>query len=414
MKSRVTRVNMDMPSRWILCAGVWAVALVLAACSRTLVPLPTSTVAIAPIASLTPTPTETAAPAPTVTPQVGPVNAPADLAFVDPLHGWLLGAACDPQGDCPLAMRKSVDGGRSWTVAAAPAGILGGGDPSALGARRLTFASLRDGWAYDPSLFATHDAGKTWKLVGLPGEVISVKVGADNAWAVARICSAAGNCSIQVYSSPAGQDSWTPLAPQPPIAGEEVILLRQGPMNAWLLTWSAMAPTSGELASTHDGGATWQTLTDPTSVRMCSIKVLAAADALHPWLLCGGEGATIMMDKALFASADGGAHWTVIAEAVPPGSTGSNNLPLTGHVADLAVPGPLEAFIALGRSTLLGSVDGGKTWSDSIPLEPDLEGDVGVERVLFVDLQHGWALSGSSTLFRTEDGGQHWTSILIR
>lgn len=407
-----------MPTRtgpngiWVVMAATSAALVLLAGCSRATVPLipPTAPATPSPAPSASPTQILTATPS-TPTPSPSPLNTLADVAFVDPMHGWALGAACDPQGDCPLALRKSVDGGKSWAVAAPPT-TLGTGGPGQPGARRLSFGTLHDGWAYDPSLYSTHDGGETWALEAVPGDVIAIQAAGGSVWAVVRDCPPNGACTLQILSSQTGGRAWSPLPVQPPIAGEQAILTRMGSEAAWLLSWSARAPMSGQLAVTHDNGSSWQPLTDPTTARMCTLKLLAA-DTSRLWLLCGGEGATIMMDKALFGSSDGGASWSLVADAAPPGNPGKNNLPLSGHVADLAAPGSQRVYIGLARSTLISSSDEGLTWKASIPLDPQLAGDVGVERVVFVDPDHGWALSGPDTLYRTEDAGAHWQAIPI-
>ncbi len=394
-----------------------AAVLLLAGCSRAPVRLisPTSSVTPSPEPSATATQTLTPIPpTPALTLAPVPLTTLSDLVFIDSTHGWVLGAACDSQGNCPLALRKSVDGGKTWSVLAAPQGMLGAADPGVPGARHLAFGSLQDGWAFGPSLFSTHDGGDSWTLDPVSAEVIALAGGGEDVWAVARSCSAAGACGLQLLSSSIGGGAWTPLPTQPPFAGDQAVLQRYGAADSWLLSWSAMAPTSGQLAVTHDNGSTWHLLADPTTARMCTVKLLAAADASHLWLLCGGEGATIMMDKALFGSSDGGASWSLMAAATPPGNPGKNNLSLTGHVADLAAPGPQRVFIGLGRSTLIASTDGGHTWKPSIALDPQLAGDVGVERVVFVDPDHGWALSDPATLYRTEDAGVHWEVIPVQ
>src|SRR5436309_2847370 len=62
------------------------------------------------------------------------------------------------------AMRATTDGGRTWHTMPAPHAEVGMWDPGT-GSRRvqeLRFANTKDGWAFNPSLFATHDGGKTW------------------------------------------------------------------------------------------------------------------------------------------------------------------------------------------------------------------------------------------------------------
>jgi photosystem II stability/assembly factor-like uncharacterized protein len=129
------------------------------------------------------------------------------------------------------------------------------------------------------------------------------------------------------------------------------------------------------------------------------------------WVLCGGPGASGMQGKRLFISRDRGKSWQLVAET-NFSDKGVNNLSLAGTIMDFKVVSSQRAFIALGRSTLLGTDDGGNTWdyavkpADLYPLE-------GFKHVDFVDSLHGWATTMQNIIYRTKDGGITWDKFEI-
>ena len=127
------------------------------------------------IATLSPTaaPTNSLAPTPTLTPTTQPLAGapvpagfrPMSVTFVSTQQGWVLGSAPCATGRCP-AIARTIDGGKTWTTIDAPKTTIGsepGVDVSGKGITGIRFADLRDGWAFGPELWATHDGGKTWK-----------------------------------------------------------------------------------------------------------------------------------------------------------------------------------------------------------------------------------------------------------
>jgi photosystem II stability/assembly factor-like uncharacterized protein len=90
-----------------------------------------------------------------------------------------------------------------------------------------------------------------------------------------------------------------------------------------------------------------------------------------------------------------------------------HNLTIGGYVYNAAVTSPADAWLALSRGTLIHTADGGRTWHDAIPRELANPNDGGVGPIQFVDPRHGWLLSFPNLLFRTVDGGEHWTRIVL-
>jgi photosystem II stability/assembly factor-like uncharacterized protein len=153
------------------------------------------------------------------------------------------------------------------------------------------------------------------------------------------------------------------------------------------------------LVATADG-STWTDVTVPCAADVGLVARLAAVDAGHLWLACGGDLATIQQGKAVYSTSDGGANWSAAAD---PG--------LSGHLAGLGSPSASRAFLGLSRWSLLGTADTGASWADAVPVDQVCESGFGVVR--FVDPDHGWAAAGNpacsvGTVWRTTDGGSTW------
>ena len=116
-------------------------------------------------------------------------------------------------------MRQTQDGGQTWLglpapAAAAeffpsfpqPAGRVAGGVSD------VRFATARDGWAFGPSFYATHDGGQTWRNENRTVSSVAVTQGAQ--WAVEQ----QGMAPVVIRSTDGGQ-SWAPAKMQPLLVG---------------------------------------------------------------------------------------------------------------------------------------------------------------------------------------------------
>jgi photosystem II stability/assembly factor-like uncharacterized protein len=175
--------------------------------------------------------------------------------------------------------------------------------------------------------------------------------------------------------------------------------------DAWILSWIGGAPSN--LVVTHDGGASWKELASPC---VSSFETaMAALDANHVWVLCGGDHGMGLQEKSLFVSGDGGNHWDLTASA---SINGGSTLPISGYVAGLSLTSSQVGWMGLAQGTLYRSGDGGQAWKPVLSSEA-ISAGVGVEHVFFVDPKTGWAASGNQ-VYSTTDGGTHWRSVPVQ
>ncbi len=164
----------------------WIVCLLLMVACKPTFPAPFSPVASAlpsilstpapsPLIAPSPLPTQPPRAAPTALPEVRvtvvdsdttpytPTIQIVDFSFVDAQRGWILGTHC--QKTCPVQIRATNDGGRTWRALPAPiadiAWIDWTPDPGLV--HSIRFVDAQHGWAFLPGFFSTNDGGKTWK-----------------------------------------------------------------------------------------------------------------------------------------------------------------------------------------------------------------------------------------------------------
>ena len=177
---------------------------------------------------------------------------------------------------------------------------------------------------------------------------------------------------------------------------------------------------SGVIRRTDDAGLTWQSQQSGTTVHLHRIAAVSRDEA---WVTGAGEGFSdhgpfVNPPSVLLHTSDGGATW--------------RNEPIAGYgqFVDVAFVGRSgwvvasrcaagESFDAcdIDQRILLRTVDGGRTW-EPISKRPG----VVPERMQWLDAKLGFATSfvpsasqrdgsGILALYRTGDGGKHWTRI---
>lgn len=361
----------------------------------------------------TPTGTPTAVP---VGPLVGPVPAgfrAVDLTWVSADEGWALGTAPCAKAPCTSIVR-TTDGGKSWVGLHAPAAELSGtngcSDNNCVAS--LRFANPLVGYAFGPSvLYLTTNGGQDW--VKQFGGADALEIGDGTVLRVTgkpADCAGGAGCALRVQRSVIGASSWQDLAlPSggPPLVS--VSLVRTGPL-AVITTFGHVAGGSQSARSalfiSEDDGGHWTLRADPCpstgTAGEIDTRALASAPDGSLTVLCTPRQA-------------GGAQFTMTST-----DGGLTFIPATtdalGAVAgDDALGAASARTLLVGLDGLYRSTDGGQHWSRLIN-GPSSASYIGFEsstvgRVL--DMPSAGSI-GSARIWTTTDAGQSWTSFLFK
>ena len=327
------------------------------------------------------------------------------LLAITPKNCW-----SDPTSK--LRLRKTADGGLDWTPLTAPPAPWGGiasngtGRVPADGVTSLLFADARDGWAYGPGLWATHDGGASWQRIGTKSWAVQ-SMAATNGRVVAVLESCDtydANCaapSFAVRTSPAGTDAWTQV-PGATGQGTPSVVARDG--MAFLVVSPAGAGSDAKLdtllSGPADGSARWISQTIPCTL---GANVLSATTASHLVLSCAMLGAH-PAPTHLYTSADAGQHWAKIARLGM--YDGAGTVERTG-AGTLLVAG---IYDGVGLSQ-----DGGRTWTwpSAIDKLDNVEGGDAIEASLLTN-DDGYLIVGWGSLWITRDAGKSWRPVTVR
>ncbi len=284
-----------------------------------------------------------------------------DVAFADPLHGWIAGSIPDGGG----FLLASGDGGATWhpaypSVAPSPAIGVSFVSPTV----GFGIGVLGDGRV----VLRTDDGGSTWQQVGrLPAD--PEEFSQDHVLWFLDAYHGWGTTQSGLLTTSDGGRTWSPVPgalpehPGPSDAGVAFVDVQHGCVGD---VESAMA--------TSDGGRTWVAATAPAGVLAC------AAGLVDP-------------------------RWVRLGQ--PPGSADQ-------FVLDAVLPGG----VAVGHGYIDGppgvvvTHDGGSTWTAELwPSGPNGVGYQGLLPVSYVSPSEGWFLGLVGQLYRTCDGGASWTQI---
>ena len=364
------------------------------------------------------------APASTLSPtgSASPVPAnfqPTSVTFVGPNVGAVIGQAGTP-GQCATRYCTSLAGtsnyGASWYGVNAP--VTGPPDgPS--GVSQIRFLNMRDGWAFGPGLWVTHNGGATWTQEQTSGlRVTDLETAGDEAFALYASCTGTGSdygsdcTSFSLYSSADSSDQWTPV-PGPSAnlsapagqAGSASLVLTSG-------VGFLLAP-SGEVLTGPLTGAAW-TVANPAAP--CNpgpagpagqpTTALLAADPAQLTLVCTSAApGTDTQLKSVYQSVNGGTQWS--AAGTPPA---------TGIATSLSAQTGGGLLLATDAG-IFRSVNNGSTWqlAQASPTGA-VAGQAGFSYVGMTSFQNGVALPADPSLhevFTTDDGGNTWQARAV-
>jgi hypothetical protein len=316
--------------------------------------------------------------------------------------------------DCP-AIAATTDGGATFHPLPAPGGPFGPGLGSPPTAWNIRFADAADGWAFGPALYATHDGGRHWTAIPLPGQVRELEPGLGEVFAVVAPpsppCATSGTCTSstpapQVWRARPSSDHWS----ADPAAGAVSTGLAVHGRSVWVI--NAMTTRDGPAIGTrllHSADSGGHFTLEPAPIPGIACTYSPASDTIV-WSYCSGG-------HFMFAylSADAGARFTA-AGPVQPGPATPDGYP-NGSTLEAASPMTAVAASDLPGNPLIRTTDGGVTWR-AVQAPPDASGTWSV--IGFTTLEDGYALwehgaptyqASAARLWRTTDGGATWSPV---
>lgn len=203
----------------------------------------------------------------------------------------------------------------------------------------------------------------------------------------------------------------------------------RSPTEGWIMgfvpqTYSDAACAPGGcplmgLFHTSDGGKSWS---ETATLKPLELfpggrmpGQLEFSDALNGWLVGGDVSAN---QGALYATHDGGRTWSAVRLTVPalgqnqsamvnqaPHFFNSRDGVLIIQTAEACQPPACSSAQVPPSAFLYKTNDGGEHWTAPAPLPV---GDFGPGGIFYLDPDHYWLVAGS-TVASSIDGGQHWS-----
>jgi hypothetical protein len=340
--------------------------------------------------------------------------------FISARTGWALGVRSWCLHGCRLELRKTTDHGRRWfAVPAPPAPYAAAGRTPAPGAvASIRFADARDGWAFGPGLWATHNGGRTWRQVSLHGWAVqSLAAGGGHVIAAVTRCAFPSNAScgrFRVYSAPVTWDRWRPVpgasgtqglmgaAPSPVVT----VAAGTGFVTATAAGFGGTQQPPALLTGPADGSARWHQLVTPCA-KWAAIQI-AATPGLILALGCTDEpGAGSQLKRAYLGGVFGGT-WNPLADP----SAG-------GYLETVSITPAGTILLSGGRSDVYVTWDGGRTWHGTADTSPSMDlayqgGDT-LSAAMTTDAQGFTLEPGASPgkIWFTYDGAHTWHLVTL-
>jgi hypothetical protein len=398
----------------LLAAALLAAGL-LAGCGQAARPAasgPATTTSSSPPRSATAAPAGPASAAPS-RPSAPPEFVPLSFTAISVTHWWVLGSLPCGTRDCP-AIVTTTDGGASFRYLPAPGGRFGPGLTSPPAAGSIRFADASDGWVFGPALYVTHDGGRRWTAISMPGQVTGLEPGLGEVFSVvtppAPPCATTGTCTsrtsaARLWRAQPSSNRWSADPAADAVTGGLAVHGR----SVWLT--NALRTRDGPVAGTGvlhsaDGGDHFALEPQPIPGIACSYS--PATDTVL-WSYCSGGHFSYA-----YLSADAGAHFASTGPSEgPPTPNGYPN----GSTLDAASPTTAAAASDLPGSPLIRTVDGGATWN-SAQSPPDRSGTWSL--IGFTTPEIGYALwehygatypTSTAQLWQTTDAGATWSPV---
>ncbi len=361
-------------------------------------------------------------------PKAEPATAPTAPVFLldDPQAAWLLDTRTD-------TVYRTVDGGQHWQKGTPPKL-----DVANDGGVSLSFASEQQGWLMVASgthsqvaqLFQTSDGGLTWQSVSktgsgagaLPygGQIVFSRAVDGLGW-LRPDFQANSNGMPPLYVTHDGGKTWASQDLALPVALLDLSsnqvhvqlpqfasfnIAKHGPATSGLegvlpVTFMGGKSNTGLIYVTSDGGVSWTLAGSIANIGSSTQLVTAVADSLTLW-------AYVPDGNTLWATQDGGKDWTSfhpqpsLYDYQPAGG-----LPLMTQIDFVSG----EQGWASVNGAILGTMDGGRTWTGQGQTATAGALKVAPENLTMFDASHGYGSTADHPVMVTNDGGVTWTDV---
>jgi len=383
--------------------------------------------------SPSPSPAATSPRATAAAPPPVPANfAPSSVTFVSTGTGWVIGQAGTP-GQCTgpkpnicTSLAVTYNGGATWQGMPAPVTGPPDGARGVSGVRSLDGAN---GWAFGPQLYATHNRGRTWTKIDTHGmRVTDLETVNDHTLAVWARCTGTGqdfaaSCtSFSLYSTPAGQDQWSPVPGVTGLTSSVITGGKPAASSAQLVLTNSrgylLAPNGAVYSGPVTSTSGWQPALDhgspeigcglpgPAQANGVPSQAMLAATGTGLVELCTGQSQSGSQGTKLVYSPDGGQTWQPSGSAPPAGTATSLSGTPSGQVLVATTTGIDVSANVAGRRR------DGLRWRTVSGAA--LSG--GFSYVGMTTSAQGVAIPANTRLHAllfTYDGGRHWQESVV-
>jgi photosystem II stability/assembly factor-like uncharacterized protein len=329
------------------------------------------------------------APSPASSAPARPGFQPISVTFVSTDHGWALGTVPCEEG-C-FAVEETTDGGRSW-IRHQTFGVMGSSFFSKAKAVGIRFADDQRGWIYGQGLMETSDGGATWHEsaaldIADQETISSFETGGGQVFAL--VTQRTPDARVRLLQSKLGSGTWTETYSASGTS-PSALAVQQGTARF------AVSSATGDQLVTVRGAAAPVSTTPPCADPVASVASHGAGDVA---VVCAQAVPTA--HKSVLVSHDGGATFQPVTE-----------LPYLGYVVAATMADARTIVVAGSEGSLVRSFDDGSTWTTSAvdPASggatwPELGFTTEQQGVAVVDTADG------SQLLLTTDGGHSWKPV---
>lgn len=388
-----------------------------------------STTTSSPPSSSTTTPSSTTT---TVTPNTGTALnrlpapngfEPSSVTFVSQSDGFVLGTTKSCNTTACASIVTTTNNGASWQqMPSPPAPFLSRSSAlgSSVGISQIRFANVDNGWAFGPSLYATHTSGASWQQVQIPipGKITALATAGGKVFAIVTNCTnQTSSCTSSLISSSISNNSFTQVSgvvnsgtPNTGSNGSPIVLYAtpSGVNGFVLLGYQGNHPSEAFLYGTN-GGNTWARFPDPCGTNL-EITSLTMPNATTLDTLCSGGVAAGSSEKILMQTSNSKTQRL-------------GNAPLPGDGGQLASPNTSTPVIATSSaaSFIYRSINSGQSWTTSAQYG---DGGVGFYDFGFTSPTQGIAIHGTpptntnngpvvDSLIESTNAGASWFTVPI-